>query len=403
MRPFDNQRVLLGVTGGIAAYKSAWLARLLTQAGAEVDVILTRAASEFIGAITFEALTGRPVHTSLIEPGRALDHIKLARAANVIVVAPATADFIARAVGGHADDLLSACLLAATSPVLLVPAMNDRMWAHAQTQRNVQSAREIGYNVLSPDEGALAVGEGHGPGRMPEPESIVAHVGRLLESSQTLRGQRVVVTAGPTREAVDPVRFISNSSSGRMGVEIASAAWRRGASVTLIAGPLEVPLPIGADVVHVKSTGDMQLAVKAALPDADVLVMAAAPADFTAATPATHKLKKHEAPDTLQLARTPDILKTTIDARKTGAVIVGFALETGNAIAEGKRKLAEKALDLVVVNDATEAGAGFGHDTNRVTFVDRTGDPLELPLMSKRAVAEAIIDRVELMLGAATR
>ncbi|MEP6832106.1 MAG: bifunctional phosphopantothenoylcysteine decarboxylase/phosphopantothenate--cysteine ligase CoaBC [Gemmatimonas sp.] len=399
MRPFDNQRILLGVTGGIAAYKSAWLARLLTQAGAEVDVVLTRAASEFIGAITFEALTGRPVHTSLIEPGRALDHIKLARAANVVVVAPATADFLARAVGGHADDLLSACLLATTVPVLMVPAMNDRMWAHTQTQRNVQSARDLGYRVLFPDEGNLAVGEGHGPGRMPEPETIVAYVGQLLEASQTLTEKRVVVTAGPTREAVDPVRFISNRSSGRMGVEIASAAWRRGASVTLIAGPLEVPLPVGIDVVHVKSTSDMQLAVRNALPDADVLVMAAAPADFTAAQPATHKLKKHEAPDTLQLARTPDILKTTIESRKNGAVIVGFALETGNAIAEGQRKLKEKALDLVVVNDATEAGAGFGHDTNRVTFVDRAGEPHALPLLSKRAVAEAIIDRVEVLLN----
>ena len=401
MRPFDNQRVLLGVTGGIAAYKSAWLARLLTQAGAEVDVVLTRAASEFIGAITFEALTGRPVHTSLIEPGHALDHIKLARAAHVIVVAPATADFMARAVGGHADDLLSACLLAATAPVLMVPAMNDRMWAHAQTQRNVQSARDLGYLVLFPDDGNLAVGEGHGPGRMPEPETIIAHVGQLLETSNALRGKRVLVTAGPTREAVDPVRFISNSSSGRMGVEIASAAWRRGATVTLVAGPLEVSLPVGVDVVHVMSTNDMQVAVKSALPDADVLVMAAAPADFAAATPATHKLKKHEAPDTLYLARTPDILKTTIESRKSGAVIVGFALETGNAVAEGQRKLQEKALDMVVVNDATEAGAGFGHDTNRVTFVHRMGEPVVLPLMSKRAVAEAIIDRVELLLGAA--
>ena len=404
MRPFfDNQRVLLGVTGGIAAYKSAWIARLLTQAGAEVDVVLTRAASEFIGAITFEALTGRPVHTALIEPGHALDHIKLARAANVVVVAPATADFLARAVGGHADDLLSACLLAATSPVLMVPAMNDRMWAHAQTQRNVQSARDIGYNVLSPDEGALAVGEGHGPGRMPEPEAIVAYVGQLLESSKSLTGKRVVVTAGPTREGLDPVRFISNRSSGRMGVEIAAAAWRRGANVSLIAGPLEIALPVGVSITHVESTSDMQGAVKAALPGADVLVMAAAPADFTAATPATHKLKKHEAPDTLQLARTPDILKTTVDARKPGAVIVGFALETGNAIAEGQRKLSEKSLDMVVVNDATEAGAGFGHDTNRVTFVDRTGNPVELPLMSKRDVAEAIIDRVERLLGHATK
>jgi len=398
VRPFDNQRVLLGVTGGIASYKSAWLARLLTQAGAEVDVVLTRSASEFIGAITFEALTGRPVHTTLISAGHALDHIKLARAANVVVVAPATADFVARAVGGHADDLLSACLLATTAPVLLVPAMNDRMWSHGQTRRNVQAARDHGYFVLSPDDGALAVGEGHGPGRMPEPETIVAHIAQLLETSKSLQGRHVVVTAGPTREALDPVRFLTNRSSGRMGVEIASAAWRRGATVTLVAGPLEVPLPAGANVVHVESTAAMQRAVADVLPTADVLVMAAAPADFTAAAPANRKLKKHEAPDTLQLARTPDILKSTIDNRKPGAVIVGFALETGNAVAEGQRKLREKALDLVVVNDATEAGAGFGVDTNRVTFVSRTGEPDVLPLMSKRDVADALLDRVEQLL-----
>lgn len=399
MRPFDKQRVLLGVTGGIASYKSAWLARLLTQAGAEVDVVLTKSATEFIGAITFEALTGRPVHTALISPGHALDHIKLARAADVVVVAPATADFVARAVGGHADDLLSACLLATTAPVLLVPAMNDRMWAHGQTQRNVQAARDHGYHVLSPDDGALAVGEGHGPGRMPEPETIVAHVAQLLEKSKSLQGKRVVVTAGPTREAVDPVRFLSNRSSGRMGVEIAAAAWRRGASVTLIAGPLEVALPPGVDVVHVESTSDMQKAVATALANADALIMAAAPADFTAAAPADHKLKKHEAPDTLQLARTPDILKTTVEHRKPGAVVVGFALETGNAIAEGQRKLREKALDMVVVNDATESGAGFGHHTNRVTFVRQNGEPEVLPLMSKYDVADAIIDRLELLFG----
>lgn len=399
MRPFEQHRILLGVTGGIASYKSAWLARLLTQAGAEVDVVLTRSATEFIGAVTFEALTGRPVHTALVAPGHALDHIRLARAASLVIVAPATADFIARAVGGHADDLLSACLLANTAPVLLVPAMNDRMWAHAQTQRNVAAARELGYHVLTPDEGPLAVGEGSGPGRMPEPETIVAHAARLLEPSKALTNRRVVVTAGPTREPLDPVRFLTNRSSGRMGVEIAAAAWRRGAAVTLIAGPLEVAIPPGLDVVHVESTADMQHAVADALATADALVMAAAPADFTAATPATRKLKKSEAPDTLQLARTPDILKTTINARRKSAVVIGFALETGNAIAEGTRKLHEKALDMVVVNDATEAGAGFGVDTNRVTFVTRERDPEVLPLMSKREVAEAIIDNVERLLG----
>ncbi|MEP6781809.1 MAG: bifunctional phosphopantothenoylcysteine decarboxylase/phosphopantothenate--cysteine ligase CoaBC, partial [Gemmatimonadaceae bacterium] len=308
-------------------------------------------------------------------------------------------DFIARAVGGHADDLLSAILLANTAPVLLVPAMNDRMWAHAQVQSNIEAAKKLGYNVLPPDDGALAVGEGHGPGRMPEPETIVAHVARILESSQKLKGKRVVVTAGPTREPIDPVRFMTNRSSGRMGVEIAAAAWRRGAEVTLIAGPLEVATPPAVKVVKVETTMQMQDAVIKALSNANALVMAAAPADFTAANPAPQKIKKQHGPDTLQLARTPDILKSSVLARQKGAVIVGFALETQNAISEGTRKLREKGLDLVVVNDATEAGAGFGVETNRVTFVNKAGEIEAMPLMSKRDVADAILDRVEMLLN----
>ncbi len=395
MRPFDSQRVLLGVTGGIASYKTAWLARLLTQAGAEVDVVLTRSAREFVGEVTFEALTGRPVHTALIAPGHALDHIALARRAQVVVVAPATADFLARAAGGHADDLLAACLLATTAPVLLVPAMNDRMWAHPQVQRNVEAARALGYHILPPDDGALAVGEGSGPGRMPEPETIMAHVGRLIEARGALHGRRVLVTAGPTREPVDPVRFLSNRSSGRMGVEIAAAAWRRGADVTLIAGPLEVPVPAGVTVVDVETTSDMRDAVASALPHADVLVMAAAPADFTVAAPAAVKLKKASASATLALAHTDDILVATRPHRQAHAIVVGFALETGDAMREGHRKRVDKAMDFIVVNDATEPGAGFAVETNRVTIIGPDSREEPLPLLSKRAVADEILDRVE--------
>jgi phosphopantothenoylcysteine decarboxylase / phosphopantothenate---cysteine ligase len=394
-RPFDDRRILLGVTGGIAAYKSAWIARLLTQAGAAVDVILTRSASEFIGAITFEALTGRPVHTALIAEGRALDHIKLARAAQAIVVAPATADFIARASNGHADELLSATLLASTAPVLIVPAMNDRMWAHHQTRANVAHLRDIGYRVLEPDEGALAVGEGVGPGRLPEPETIVAHVARLLEPPGPISGKRVVVTAGPTREAVDPVRFLSNRSSGKMGVAIAAAAWRRGADVELIAGPLAVPPPPGAHVTTVETTEQMRSAVEAAIATADALVMAAAPADFRPAEPATQKIKKSNAPATIALEPTPDILASTIGARSGKLVTVGFALETNSAVEHGRGKLAAKQLDLIVVNDATEPGAGFAVDTNRVTFINRDGHVDAQPLLAKDDVADLILDRVE--------
>jgi phosphopantothenoylcysteine decarboxylase / phosphopantothenate---cysteine ligase len=394
-RPFDQRRILLGVTGGIAAYKSAWIARLLTQAGAAVDVVLTRSAAEFIGAITFEALTGRPVHTALIAEGHALDHIKLARAADAVVVAPATADFIARAAHGHSDELLSACLLATTSPVLIVPAMNDRMWAHNQTRANVAHLRSIGYNVLEPDAGALAVGEGSGPGRLPEPEIIVAHVGRMIEPPGALRGKRVVVTAGPTREPVDPVRFLSNRSSGKMGVAIAGAAWRRGADVTLIAGPMSVAAPAGANLTMVETTEQMRAAVEHAIGNADALIMAAAPADFRPSVPAGQKIKKASAPSAIALEPTPDILASTIASRAKRLVTVGFALETTSVLEHGRGKLAAKQLDLIVVNDATEPGAGFSVDTNRVTFIDRSGTIDEQPLMPKGDVADLILDRVE--------
>jgi phosphopantothenoylcysteine decarboxylase/phosphopantothenate--cysteine ligase len=392
--------VLLGVSGGIASYKTAWLARLLARAGGEVDVVMTRAATEFVGPVTFEALTGRPVHTGLFDAGRALDHIHLARAAAAIVVAPATADFMARAATGQADDLLTACLLATEAPVLLVPAMNDRMWAHAQTQANAARLRELGYRLLDPDDGVLAAGEGSGPGRMPEPETIFAHVGRLLEDAAApLVGRRVVVTAGPTREAIDPVRFVSNHSSGRMGASVAAAAWRRGASVTLIAGPLAVPAPVGVSLVHVESTEEMRQAVERELAQADVLVMAAAPSDYRPAAVATSKLKKTGQPRAIELEENADILKSTRAARRDGAVVVGFALETDDLIANAKKKLDAKSLDLIVLNDAKEAGAGFGVETNRVTLLSRgTPEPERLPLLTKPQVADVILDRVEAIL-----
>lgn len=394
VRPFSGRRVLLGVTGGIASYKSAWLARLLTQATAEVDVVLTRSASEFVGAVTFEALTGRPVHTALVETGHALDHIHLARAAELIVVAPATADFLARAATGRANDLLSACLLAATAPVLFAPAMNDRMWAHGQTQRNVVHLRELGYHVLDPDVGELAVGEGAGPGRMPEPEAILAHAGRLLETTDSLRGRRVVVSAGPTREALDPVRFLSNRSSGKMGVAIAASAWRRGAEVVLIAGPLSIDAPIGPRLVTVETTEEMLVAVRSEIANADVLVMAAAPADFRASTVAASKVKKAKAPRTMALESTPDVLRETISSRPPGMIAVGFALETDEVLENGAAKLEAKCLDLIVTNDAREPGAGFSVDTNRVTMLARDGTRTDLPLLPKTEVADAILDRI---------
>jgi phosphopantothenoylcysteine decarboxylase/phosphopantothenate--cysteine ligase len=399
VRPFGGRRILLGITGGIASYKAGWLARLLAHAGGEVDVVMTRAATEFVGPITFEALTGRPVHTDIFAVGRALDHIRLAREASAVVVAPATADFMARAAHGQADDLLSACLLATSAPVLLVPAMNDRMWAHAQTQRNVAHLREIGYTVLDPDDGMLAAGEGSGPGRMPEPETIFAHVGRLLDDG-ALRGRSVLVTAGPTREPIDPVRFISNRSSGKMGVAIASAAWRRGANVTLIAGPLEVPPPIGVAVLPVETTEQMKCAVARVLPHADALVMAAAPADFSAASPADAKIKRASGPSVIELAPTPDILAETVAQRPDGTVVVGFALETHDLVANASAKLEAKGLDLIVANPAGEKDAGFNADTNRVTLIGRDGVVEEIPLSLKSEIADTIVDRVGALLRA---
>lgn len=357
-------------------------------------MVLTQSAAEFVGAVTFEALTGRPVHTALIQAGHALDHIHLARAAALVVVAPATADFMARAATGRGNDLLSACLLATTAPVLFVPAMNDRMWAHGQTQRNVGHLRELGYRVLDPDVGELAVGEGSGPGRMPEPEAILAHAGRLLETTEGLRGRRVVVSAGPTREAVDPVRFLSNRSSGKMGVAIAASAWRRGADVVLIAGPLSTDAPIGPRLLTVETTEEMLAAVRSEISAADVLVMAAAPADFRASAIAPSKVKKANAPDAIALEATPDILRETIPSRPPGMIAVGFALETDDVLLNGAAKLESKNLDLIVTNDAREPGAGFSVDTNRVTILARNGTRTDLPLMSKDEVADAILDRV---------
>lgn len=357
---------------------------------------MTRAAREFVGAITFEAVTGRQVYTEIFGPGHALDHIRLAREANVIVVAPATADFVGRAAHGLADDLLTACLLAAQSKVLLVPAMNDRMWSHAQTKRNVEQARSLGYQVLEPAEGPLAVGEGSGPGRMPEPEEIMSHIGRLLEGGSSLAGKKVVVTAGATREPIDPVRFISNHSSGKMGVAIARAAWRRGADVTLIAGHVDIPLPSEIKTLKAETVQAMSRSVADALPTTDVLIMAAAPADFRPAAEAQEKIKKKgRAAAKIELEPTEDILKSTISKRKKKSLIVGFALETSDGIRNAREKLKAKDLDLVVLNDAKEPGAGFGVDTNRVTLIGRNGKQEELELMSKADLAEILLDRIE--------
>lgn len=400
MRPFDGRRVILGVTGGIACYKAVTLARLLTQAGAVVDVIMSRAAREFVGAITFEAVTGRPIAPDILDAGHALAHIRLAKEAALVLIAPATADFLARAAQGRADDQMTAVLLATKAPVLVAPAMNDGMWAHELVQRNTQTLRDIGYDVLDPDIGPLAFGEGVGPGRLPEPDVILAHAGRLLETAKGLAGKRIVVTAGPTREALDPVRYITNHSSGRMGVAIAAAAWRRGATVTLIHGHIEVPLPAGVTSIAVTSTADMRDAVADTLPTADALIMAAAPADFRAADVRTQKIKKGDAAPTIALQHTDDILVSTRSLRRAGAIVMGFALETTNVEEHALAKMARKGLDFIVANDATEAGAGFGTETNRVVILSASGERETPPLMPKIELADVLLDRVSRALDA---
>ncbi len=398
-RPFDGRRVVLGVTGGIAAYKSIQLARDLTVAGAAVDVVLTSGASEFVRPLPFEALTGRAVHTDIFAPGEALTHIRLARDADLVAVAPATASFIARAAAGISDDLLGAILLATEAPVVVAPAMNDRMYAHPQTRANVERLREIGYQIAGPAVGPLAWGEGEGEGRLLDPEILLDYFGRALEPASPMHGRHLLVTAGPTREPLDPVRFLSNRSSGRMGYAVAAAGWRRGARVTLISGPSSLAPPTGVEFVPVETATEMRDAVAAALPEADALVMSAAVSDFRPAEAATQKVKKEQnAPESVPLARNDDILLSTRDRRPQNAVIVGFALETENAVENGQEKLQRKDLDLLVVNDATEPGAGFEVSTNRVVILERDGGRTDLPLLTKDAVADEILDRVASLL-----
>jgi phosphopantothenoylcysteine decarboxylase/phosphopantothenate--cysteine ligase len=396
---WDGRRVVLGVSGGIASYKSCLLARRLAEAGARVDVVLTRSATEFIGPVTFEALTGRPVLTSLWEPDRALAHVRLPQDADLIVVAPATAHLIARMAQGLADDLLTTLLLARTAPVLLAPAMNDEMYARPETQANLERLRARGVAFVGPEIGALAEGPSERPGRMSEPDTILAHAARALRGGGKLAGKRIVVTAGPTRESIDPVRVVTNRSSGRMGYRLAEVAWERGAATVLISGPVALEPPIGPVVRRVESTSELEAAVRSELPHADVLVMAAAPADFRPSDPSSSKRSRVDGALAVPMEPTEDILSGTRGLRKQGSIIVGFALETGDALAKGMAKLERKDLDFIVVNDALEPGAGFEHDTNRVAIVGRDGTPSILPLQSKRDVAEAILDAVERAIG----
>ena len=392
-----RRHVVLGVSGGIACYKSCFLARRLTEAGATVDVVLTAAAAEFVRPVTFEALTGRPVLSSLWERGRALAHIDLAKDPDLVIVAPATANILARAAMGMADDLLTALLLArADRPVLAAPAMNDAMYANPATTANIKALAARGWHFIGPDIGALAEGPSERPGRMSEPDAIFAAAERLLAgnpANSKWSGKRVVVTAGPTREHLDPVRVITNPSSGRMGYALAEAARARGADVVLVTGPTELAPPAGLATTRVETTEEMQHALESLIPNADALIMSAAPADYRPKTHAAKKRPRTAGPLTVELEATPDILGSL--ERRKGMVVVGFALETGNGLAHARSKMQNKALDYVILNDATEPGAGFEVTTNRVTILGRNGKQVDLPLLSKRDVADRILDVVE--------
>ena len=389
-----GRHVVLGVSGGVACYKSCTLARRLAERGAVVDVILTKSAAEFVRPVTFEALIGRPVLTSLWERDRALAHIGLAREPDLVILAPATANVLARAAMGMADDLLTALLLARTGLVLAAPAMNDAMYAHPATRANVKTLADRGWYFVGPETGPLAEGPSDRPGRMSEPETIVTAAARLLVQSGPLHGKTVVVTAGPTREHLDPIRVITNPSSGRMGYALAEAAYARGADVILVSGPTELPLPYGVTAHRVETTQEMQRAVQALIKKAALLLMAAAPADYRPTATTARKRPRANGTFDLELEATPDILGTL--KRPKGCVVVGFALETGrDGLERAKAKLREKDLDAIILNDALEPGAGFEVTTNRVTILRRDGEPIELPLLSKRDVAENILDAVE--------
>ena len=398
----QGKRIVLGVCGGIAAYKAADLTSKLQQAGALVDVVLTEHATAFVQPLTFSSLSHRSVYTNLWEPTgeAAAQHIALGQQADLLMIAPATANTIARLAYGLADDMLTTVALATTSPLLIVPAMEHHMYYHPATQANLRLLEQRGATILPPDEGHLASGA-VGMGRFPDTPTILAAIHRLLGRAGDLAGRRVVVTAGGTREPIDPVRFVGNRSSGLMGFALAEAARDRGATVTLITGAYSAMPPAGIPLTHVESTREMLDAVLAECANADALIMAAAVADYTVATPATQKIKKGSAAEnadgslTLQLVPNPDILKELAKTPAVRSLVrVGFAAETEDIAANATRKLAAKDLDILVANDVARNDIGFQAPDNEVTLYHRDGTVEELPLQAKRAVADAIWDRV---------
>lgn len=392
----EGKCVVLGVTGGIAAYKACEIVSRLKKLHANVRVVLTEHACRFVQPLTFETLSGNQVAVSAFEHSFEIEHISLAKAADLLLIAPATANIIGKMAHGIADDLLSTTAMAVVCPILIAPAMNCAMYRSAALQENLETLKGRGVLTVGPESGHLACGD-EDIGRMSEPETIVARVCELLRGQDDLAGKHVLVTAGPTREMVDPVRFLSNRSSGKMGYAIAEAAARRGARVTLVSGPVALERPRGVETVPITSTLDLYREVTERAKSADLVIQAAAPADFRPLEAARHKIKKTGEGMTLQLTPNPDVAAQLGRDKHEGQVLVAFAAETDDLIANARKKLDKKNADMVVANDVTQPGAGFAGDTNRVTLVTRS-DARELPLMSKRDVADAILSRaLELM------
>jgi phosphopantothenoylcysteine decarboxylase/phosphopantothenate--cysteine ligase len=390
----DDKELILGVTGSIAAYKAIYLLRELTQLGAGVTVVTTAHAREFIAPLTWRTLSGRPVLENLFDPQThdAVEHVGLADRAHALLVVPATANVLAKAAQGLADDFLTTLLLAARCPVLMAPAMDGGMWEHPAVVANVRSLRERGVTVIEPETGALASGLA-GKGRLPEVDTIVEALLRLLAPTRDLTGEHVLVTSGPTREPIDPVRYLSNRSSGKMGHAVATAALRRGARVTLIAGPTPLSPPPGVVYVPVQTAEDMREASLHHLDSATIVIKAAAVADYRVGQPSVIKIKRKDEGVTLELVPHPDILKE-IASRKGSRFIVGFAAETDDVRAHAAAKLRAKGVDMLVLNDVSKTGIGFDADDNEVVLLDRWGGAVELPRMAKLEVAGAILDRV---------
>ncbi len=393
-------RITLGVTGGVAAYKAAELLRLLQNDGFTVQVVMTRGAREFVTPLTFAALSGQKVITDLFEKSSAgeanvesaIEHIAVAQRTDLLLVAPATADILAKFARGIADDFLTTLYLATSAPVVIAPAMNVNMWNHAATQENVETLRSRGVKVVNPDEGYLACGM-TGAGRLAGQQEIVAAVREILHAQKDLQGETIVITAGPTREDLDPVRYITNRSSGKMGYAVAEAAARRGARVILVSGPVNLDTPPGVERLDVRTAEQMRRAVIQKFPDSSIAIFAAAVADYRPAETAGKKIKRNKEPLTIRLEPTPDILAEAAQT-KGDRLIVGFAAETDHVAENARKKLAAKNADLIVANDVTAEGAGFDHDTNIVTLFSRDGRDLALPRLSKSEVAQRILDEV---------